>query len=255
MAQQDKKALSAMKHTKWSMTVWFTENSGYTKESLENLIKTQMPSDWALEGQIEQGNKSDTRLHAQVFLRTPQIRGTAVAKVFPRCHIEEARNQFALENYVHKKDTRVDELKTVENRSPQWREVRSRFYEWYVKTKHDGLRQDDEVKLKFWDEFIGISLEEGMEIDLIGVNPQYRSCILKYWNNCIRIAERQLVADPPVDKLDRQTKDEVSILADPPESIFAPRNITCPPLGNPIVSVLPVNPARRIVRALVSREA
>jgi len=194
-----------MKTTRWSITYWLTD--GRTRETLDAHVQA-MPQDWALEGQIEQGLDSQQRLHAQLYLKTPQTRGSRVVKFFPNCHVEEARNRFALENYVHKEDTRVAEFKTVENRSPQWHVVRDKFYEWYVEAHADQLayKVDDEEKLKYWDIFIGISLEDGMNIDVIGVNPQYRSCIMKYWHNMIR---RVLSRNPPtsVDKcLDKTEK-------------------------------------------------
>jgi len=195
----DKKApLSSMKATHWSLTHWLTD--GRTREGFDALVQ-QMPPDWHIEGQIEQGVDSDQRVHCQMYLKTPQTRGSRIQKFFPHTHIEEGRNRFALQNYVHKEDTRVAEFKTVENRSPQWHIVRDKFYEWYVTAHADKLafRVDDDEKLKYWDHFIGMSLEEGMSVDIIGVNPQYRSCIMKYWNNMIR---RTLVLNPPtsVDK-------------------------------------------------------
>jgi len=195
-----------MKTTSWSLTHWLTD--GRTLESLHQLVQ-QMPPDWHLEGQIEQGVDSQKNLHAQLYLKTPQTRGTRIAKFFPHTHIEESRNRFANQAYVHKEETRVAEFKTVENRSPQWHIVRDKFYEWYVEKHADKLafKVDDEEKLKYWDIFIGISLEDGMNVDVIGVNPQYRSCIMKYWYNMIR---RELSKNPPtsVDKcLDKTNPD------------------------------------------------
>lgn len=182
-----------MKATAWSLTHWLTD--GRTREGFDALVQ-QMPSDWAIEGQIEQGVDSDQRVHCQMLLKTPQTRGTRIAKFFPHTHIEDARNRHALQNYVHKDETRVAEFKTVENRSPQWHVVRDKFYEWYVEVHADKLafKVDDEEKLKYWDIFIGLSLEDGMNVDVIGVNPQYRSCIMKYWYNMIR---RVLSKNPP----------------------------------------------------------
>lgn len=174
-----------MKTTKWSMVYWLTE--GRTRESFDACIQN-MPQDWAIEGQPEKGKSSDDKEHMQMFLKTPQCRGTRIQKFFPGATFDEARNQFALQNYVHKEETRIGEFKTVENRSPQWHVVRDKFYEWYVTNHAEQLsfRVDDEEKLKYWDQFIGLSLEDGMNVDVIGVNPQYRSCIMRYWTNMIR---------------------------------------------------------------------
>lgn len=194
-----KKRPCDMKTSRWCITYWLTE--GRTIDTLEGLVQ-QMPQDWSLEGQIEQGVDSQQQLHAQLYLKTPQCRGTRVTKFFPNCYIDEAKNPFALQKYVHKEDTRVAEFKTVENRSPQWHVVRDRFYEWYVAEHTDQLmfNVDDEEKLKYWDRFIGLSLEEGMNVDVIGVNPQYRSCILRYWTNMIR-----RVSKNPSSSIDKKT--------------------------------------------------
>ena len=77
-----KMSLKDMKTTKWSITHWLTE--GRTLESLQQLVQN-MPNDWAIEGQIEQG-KIDDKLHGQLFLKTPQTRGTRIAKFFPLPH-------------------------------------------------------------------------------------------------------------------------------------------------------------------------
>lgn len=181
--------------------MWLTD--GRTTDTLNTLVQ-QMPNSWSLEGQIEQGHSTDDKLHAQLYLKTEQTRGTRIAKFFPNCYIDEARNPFALKSYVHKTDTRVAEFKTVENRSPQWSVVCDRMFDWYVSEHAEllGMNVMDEEKMKYWDCFIGISLEEGMRIDVIGVNPQYRSCIMKYWSSYIRLALRR--------QIDRQDKQTVS---------------------------------------------
>lgn len=47
---------------------------------------------WSLQGQFEQGEETGTR-HFQGMLKTgQQVRFAAVKKVFPRGHIEPARN-------------------------------------------------------------------------------------------------------------------------------------------------------------------
>jgi len=223
MTEGKKQSIHAMRTTRWSITYWLTE--GRTQETLETLVQA-MPGDWALEGQIEKGTDSEGKLHAQLFLKTPQTRGSRILKFFPNSHIEEARNAFALQNYVHKDDTRVAEFKTVENRSPQWRIVRDKFYDWLVETKQATLHLDELEKYHLWDRFIILSLKEKMEVDLIGVNPQYRSCINKYWEAGIHNALEKVVQEvdvpttlsspPPVDKKDRQTKGPFKVRSPPP---------------------------------------
>lgn len=200
----DKKVLSAMRQTAWSITMWMTDETGYTPDTINEFVQN-MPNDWALEGQQEMGDKSKG-LHYQLLLRTPQTRGTRIAKFFPKCHIEDARNYHALKNYVHKEDTRVAEFKTVENRSPQWSVVCDKFFDWVLLNEPtvEFFQTADEERLRIWDKFIGLSIEEGMRVDIIGVNPQYRSCIIRYWPNYLRLAKTRA----PVDKIDRQTNSQ-----------------------------------------------
>lgn len=208
---------SEMKSNDWCMTYWFTQ--GRSMETLNACVQN-MPSNWMIEGQIEQVKKDDD-IHGQLRLKTEHTRGTKIIKFFPGSWIAPTNSKFALHNYVHKEESRVGEFKTIENRSPQWRIVRDKFADWVI-TQYFDDRIDEEGKWKLWDTFIGISLEEGMEIDLIGVNPQYRSCINKYWKNIINMAfirQQSIVDKCP----DRQFKEppitqflEVPPVADPP---------------------------------------
>lgn len=91
------------KSTYWSLTI-----NNPTADDRE-AIATARSRGWQVEGQVE---KADTTgmPHLQLRLRTPHIRFGAVKKVFRRAHIEAARNPAALKNYVHKEETRVEEL-------------------------------------------------------------------------------------------------------------------------------------------------
>jgi len=204
----EKKSPSQMKTNRWCITYWLTD--GRTIESLNELVKN-MPENWALEGQIEQGVDSQQKMHAQLFLKTEQTRGTKITKYFPNCYIDEARNPFALEKYVHKEETRVQEFITIENRSPQWQVVRDKFFEWLIQNEpFYGLVKDDmdervSPRLELWDKFITLSIAEGMNVELVGVNPQYRSAIRRYWSGFIVRAEGRLSSTTSIDKkTDRQ---------------------------------------------------
>lgn len=263
---QDKKSLSQMKQTAWSVTMWLTDDTGYTEDTIQQFVQS-MPNDWALEGQIEQGERSQKNLHFQLLLKTPQTRGTRISKFFPKCHIEEARKFHALQNYVHKADTRVSEFKTVENRSPQWSVVCDTFFDWILRDQTDngffGVVEDQRMSL--WDTFIGISIEEGMRVDIIGVNPQYRSCILRYWLNYLARAKTRA----SVDKIDKQTNRQnldvagggyinrsISENVRPPiqqdESLPA-TTVDGPPLGDSDGTAPPVQTSkpRRVIRAKI----
>lgn len=64
--------------------------------------------------------------------------------------------------------------------------VRNKFFEWLLREHDwDAHTRDTERRLELWDEFIGASIREGVECDLIGMNPQHRGCIAKYWTSYI----------------------------------------------------------------------
>lgn len=173
--------------TRWSLTIWLPPYTEATAKEMVERAVARNPK-WSVEGQMEKGKNSEGKLHYQLMVKTPQVRHSALRKEFPSCHIEEARNSKALQNYVHKDDTRVAEFKTVTGNFIKWETLRSKFYEWLVQTEDvavGGYRHDHE-RLAKWDEFIGLSIEEGIECDLMGVNPQYRSCIVRYWDSYLR---------------------------------------------------------------------
>lgn len=95
--------MSDNKSTYWSITI-----NNPTADDRE-AIATARSRGWQVEGQIERAESTGT-IHLQLRLRTPHIRFGAVKKVFKRAHIEAARNPAALKNYVHKEETRVEEL-------------------------------------------------------------------------------------------------------------------------------------------------
>ena len=71
-----------------------------------------LPPGWTLSGQEEVGKEGTP--HLQLMLKCSRTeRFSAVKKVFPRAHIEAARQPAALAAYVQKEDTRVDEFKTT----------------------------------------------------------------------------------------------------------------------------------------------
>lgn len=80
--------------TAWSVTLFNGEE------------KTDLPEGWKLEGQME-ACPDTGKQHYQGFLKTKQVRFSSVKKVFPKAHIEKARDEVALQKYVHKKATRV----------------------------------------------------------------------------------------------------------------------------------------------------
>jgi hypothetical protein len=189
--------MNSVRGTHWSVTL---NMKNVSRKRCEEFIEQAKQANWGVQGQIEVGKEGTE--HYQLLVKTPQVRLTAVKKIFATGHIEKARNVAALESYVHKEEGRIEEMKTIERKFVQFPEVRKKFFQWILEEEqqHTGCY---ERKLSLWDQFIGLSIEERIECDVIGVNPQYRSIIQRYWNNYVRVAQedRQIY----VDRLDRQT--------------------------------------------------
>lgn len=148
---------------------------------------------------------------------------------FPKCHVEVARKPVALKQYVQKEHTRVGEFKTIVNKSPQWHAVVSQFASWII-TNFPDLPDEpkEETRLSLWDDFIRASIVEGMRLDIVGVNPQYRSCILKYWTAYMEVAKSVQ---------DNKTQDNNP---GSPSTIISDSSITiCPVESTPVSPVLP----------------
>lgn len=128
--------------TCWSITI---NNPTATEEEQIALARQR---GWQVDGQLERGTEGTP--HYQLIVKTPQVRFSAVKKVFTRGHIELARNSKALEQYVHKDDTRVAGLPTGSDRYPS----QKRFFElvWDVILEDDG--NANEYKIGKNDRFI-----------------------------------------------------------------------------------------------------
>lgn len=173
---------SKVRSTCWSVTINMKNVSRATAEAC---LEAARSKGWGVQGQIEVGAEGTE--HYQLMVKTPQERFSAIKKVFPTAHIEVARNRAALANYVDKDETCVEKLKKVEVTFLTYPQVRKRFFEWIVTEPpaHYVVAREHDERLSIWDEFIGLSIEEGMDVDLIGMNPQHRGCIAKYWNHYI----------------------------------------------------------------------
>lgn len=167
--------------TAWSVTC---NLKNVSRATVDACMDAARQLGWGVEGQLERGEEGTD--HYQLMVKTPQVRFAAVKKVFPTAHIEVARNRTALEQYVHKEETRVEPLKNIEVTFLTYPQVRSQFFKWLYDNRFLQLHTyDPEERLRLWDEFIGLSIEEGMHVDLIGMNPQHRGCISKYWRHYI----------------------------------------------------------------------
>ena len=165
--------------TSWSITI---------NNPTEEEVKVSAPG-WKLEGQYEVGEEG-TR-HFQGLLSTPQVRFAAVKKVFPRAHIELARNKKALQAYVHKAATRVEEYKTVDNPNvfnsqklvtDLWDPV-----EWQKRITDPQLVKKYDynygaLALGYVDTLVETLIEGGARgLEYISVNPMWRSSWSRHW--------------------------------------------------------------------------
>ena len=156
--------------TCWSITINNPEEEDY---------KLALPPGWRLEGQLEKGENTET-IHFQGMLKTPQVRFSAVKRHFPRAHIEIARDKQALEAYVHKDDTRVAEVASVQGTTVfqlqkdvcgKWDE--NMFEEYLKMCKYDY----NEAHLKYSDYIVRQLIQDGREggIEYVAINPMWRS--------------------------------------------------------------------------------
>jgi len=102
--------MSTERSSTWSLTI-----NNPTSADEEEIARARQRG-WKVDGQLEKGENGTT--HYQLILKTPQVRFSAVKKAFSRAHIEVARNVQALENYVHKEDTRAGTLASSSEKYP-----------------------------------------------------------------------------------------------------------------------------------------
>lgn len=189
----------------WSLTI---------NNPTEQDLKPTLPAKWTLQGQIEKGEEEGTE-HFQGMLTTPQVRFSAVKKIFPRAHIEVPRNRQALEKYVHKEDTRVAVVATQQSNIPTlfdyqhtvagvWND--DDFRTFGERELEANPRQSmDDIALAYVDSIVAADIERGLcGVEYIAINPMWRSAWKKFWRSLVR-RERNKPADS---QTDRQTDDE-----------------------------------------------
>nr|WPR18755.1 MAG: replication polyprotein [Skomarfal virus 55] len=151
---------------------------------------------WKLLGQFEQGEEG-TR-HFQGYLKTPQVRFSAVKAAFPRAHIELARDPRALQKYVHKEDTRVAEY--VANDIPSmftYQEIVAAAWdpveftrrvtdEYENATITRVPRPQDDLAMEYVDSIVATQIEAGQRgAEFIAINPMWRSSWKRFWRSII----------------------------------------------------------------------
>lgn len=139
---------------------------------------------WKVEGQLEKGEQGTQ--HYQLIVRTPQVRFSAVKRVFPRAHIEVARSVSALTAYVHKEDTRVAALKVDQSKYPSQLQIFSWYALYFKSVKKDNPRA---TNLEIFDLMVGQKIRQGYYIGPECMNPQIRAFIKKFGSD---LAYREL---------------------------------------------------------------
>lgn len=197
---------TSVKATCWSLTINNPEQSD------EDNIQEARLKGWKVEGQKERGEEGTE--HYQLMLKTPQVRGSAVKKQFPRAHIEVARNTLALSKYVHKEDTRVEELKN-DDKYPSPTKLMGLFQQYCDdefkaisnKYKHAYHDLPGAKLLEVFDDCIRYLISSGYYVEAYGVNPQIRSSIKNYGQQII-LREKNNRNIQNAEKVDEQENDE-----------------------------------------------
>lgn len=165
--------------TSWSVTI------NNPTQSDEEWIAQARQKGWRVDGQKEVGKEGTP--HYQLLVKTPQVRWSAVKKAFPRAHIEVARNVQALEQYVHKEETKVGELAVTNEKYPSQAKMWGMFAEWidedtnYPQGRKGGYhRWGADEWLKKFEAFVDDKIREGYYLEQIAVNPQTISIVKKY---------------------------------------------------------------------------
>lgn len=172
--------------TCWSITINNPTESEYTQ---------QLPAKWTLKGQIEQGKEGT--VHYQGMLTTPQVRFSAVKKVFNRAHIEVARNRSALASYVNKEETRLqavpDNVSTIPTLfdyqhiiARRWND--DEFDELLQKWKRldDAKKCIGDIALDYVDTLVAEDIEAGLcGVEYIAINPMWRSAWKKFYKSMV----------------------------------------------------------------------
>jgi len=187
--------------TCWSLTI-----ANPTPKEEEQIALARQHG-WEVTGQLEKGEGG--LVHYQLMLKTPQVRFSAVKKLFSTAHIEVARNPKALETYVAKEDSRVATLPTQQNMYPSL----SKYWILVTGYLNDRNYVDAETSNDWWKKETGnldalgildqatiFLIDEGYVVEGIASNPSTRTAWKKYHFAIYRRAMEQILQ-----QTDRQT--------------------------------------------------
>lgn len=191
----------------WSVTI----NNPKTCD--EENIATARTRGWIVEGQKELGENGTPHYQLAVNCKSQQ-RFSALKKVFPRAHIEQARNPKALKTYVHKDETRIAELpnsdRYVTSQHKLWSLVVDELQNGEADKRHRILVNDDKPYLSnifeplpALDYACDALIRKGYHcVETMAVNPQVRSAWKTFWSAII--ARRDI---------DRQTDRQAELIS------------------------------------------
>jgi len=169
--------------TCWSITI---------NNPIESDYQIVLPAHWKLQGQLEKGELNGT-LHYQGMLKTPQVRFSAVKRVFPKAHIEVARNESALKKYVNKEDTRVASVQNIPTVFEYQGIIADKWdqneYEkrWQRAITNGGVPNPDDVAMIYLDDLVAQDIESGRRgAEFIAINPMWRSSWKRFWRSIIK---------------------------------------------------------------------
>lgn len=178
--------MTSQRATCWSITV-----NNPTEDDREALNIARQKG-WKVMGQLEVGLKDGTP-HYQLRLQTPQVRFSAVKKVFRRGHIEPAREPAALARYVTKEATRAGDLPEQQDKYPSLSKFWDLVFEFLNDETKEGLdytefefdkfvfyreenqRMFEKTPLVFLDRAARHLIAQGYHVEGIAANPNTRS--------------------------------------------------------------------------------
>lgn len=165
-------------------------------DSDRECLSLAMQKGWKVIGQKEVGENGTP--HWQMAIRTPQVRFSAVKKMFPRGHISVARSAPALLKYVTKEQTRAGDLPEQQDKYPSLSKFWDLVFQYLNGLDKDGLDYVAlaEGKVRFYreerdrlyrkapltmlDEAMRSLIVRGYHVEGIGCNPNTRS----QWKIC-----------------------------------------------------------------------
>jgi len=198
--------------TCWSVTI---NMKNVAKTTADECIQQARAAGWQVEGQLEKGEEGTE--HYQLMVSTPQVRFSAIKKMFPTAHIEVARKPQALKAYVHKEDTREGMLPEQTKFYPSVNKMWELMFDWTTKEYPDYFecmikeyqRMSAEKRLRELDEKAASLIEIGYFVEHHVVNPQVRSGFAKFAPEIIRRTQRILESAE-----DRQTDRQTTFSSD-----------------------------------------